>query len=60
MDMGDAPIDTVREGLAHVRGILPASDDRGRCWLGRFLWWGRSERDEFACARICYGAGERP
>ena len=24
VDMGDAPIDTVREGLAYVRGILPA------------------------------------
>jgi hypothetical protein len=34
VDVGNAPEDLVREGLAYVRGRLPASDDRGRCWLG--------------------------
>ncbi len=34
VDMGNAPVDAIWEGLTHVRGILPCSNDRGRCWLG--------------------------
>ena len=45
VDVGNAPEDPSREGLARIRGILPASDDGGRCdrdWRpSRFLRRGR-------------------
>ena len=54
VDVGNAPVDAIRVGLAHVGGVLPAADDRSRRWLGRFLWRSRSgyNADEFGFVRI--------